>query len=346
MSGRAWRDEDFERARQLLCSLGDGIRDALVVARTLRPPASFAIVSHVSTADTIYEIDRVSEQAIELWFTSHWPEHWPVEVVMEGLDAGEPCTFPRGTAREETVLKCIIDPIDGTRGLMYDKRSAWTLAALAPQLGEQTRLADLRVAAMTELPTTKQWRADQISAVRGGGLVAESVNVLDSSRTPLALRPSTATDFRHGFASVSKFFPEGKAATATIEEELWRQLYGVPAPLIFDDQYISSGGQIYELLIGHDRMVCDFRPLVNAALGFESALVCHPYDVCTSLLLTEAGAVFEAPCGGPVEVALDLLSPVSWAGYANAALADQVRPLLAVLLANFAEQPPGIVTAK
>ena len=156
-------------------------------------------------------------------------------------------------------------------------------------------MTDLVVAAMTELPTSKQWRADQISAVRGtgpGGIVAESVNVLTGERAPLAVRPSRAVDFQHGFASLVKFFPDGKALTAQIEEALWDRLHGrgrAATPVVFDDQYLATGGQIYELLTGRDRMVGDLRPLVLPALGYHGAMTCHPYDICTGFLLTEGG---------------------------------------------------------
>jgi len=42
---------------------------------------------------------------------------------MEGLADGA-TTFPAGTPARRTVLRCILDPIDGTRCLMYDKRPA------------------------------------------------------------------------------------------------------------------------------------------------------------------------------------------------------------------------------
>src|SRR5690606_23431677 len=96
----------------------------------------------------------------------HWPREQPVELVMEGLAAGT--TFPRGIAVADTRWKLILDPIDGTRCLMYDKRPAWALAGLAPQRGARTRLSDIVVAAMTELPNAKAGEADQFSAVRGG----------------------------------------------------------------------------------------------------------------------------------------------------------------------------------
>jgi fructose-1,6-bisphosphatase/inositol monophosphatase family enzyme len=158
----------LHRARRLLCALQDHILATLLAARK-KSSANFARVAAVTAADTIYQVDRVGEAAIIAWFEQNWPRAWPVELVMEGIEDGESVTFPRGTPVTRTVFKCILDPIDGTRNLMHDKRSAWTLAALAPQRGAKTNLADLVVAAMTELPTSKQWRADQVSAVRGGG---------------------------------------------------------------------------------------------------------------------------------------------------------------------------------
>src|SRR5438874_3673537 len=159
MSALPMPPDDAQRVRQLLCALGDHIRDAIVHARTVNAAASFANVSRESLADTIYEIDRVSEDAIAFWFEQHWPNEWPVELVAEGFDDPDARTFPRGTRAAETQWKCIIDPIDGTRGLMFDKRSAWAIAALAPQKHDDTKLSDLFVAAMTELPVTKQLRA-------------------------------------------------------------------------------------------------------------------------------------------------------------------------------------------
>ena len=326
---------DWERARALLCGLGDAIRDAVLAARLAHASDDLASVAAVTAADTIYAIDKISEGTVLGWMRVSWPPEWPVELVMEGAgEDGEPLTFPRHTPPAQTILKLIIDPIDGTRPLMYDKRSAWALAGLAPQRGPGTGLRDIAAAAMTELPTTKQWRADQLSAVRGGGpagIVAGSVNVLTGERLPLAVGPSRATDFQHGFASFAKFFPEGKALTAQIEEAIWDRLHGrgrAGTAHVFDDQYLSTGGQIYEILMGHDRMLGDLRPLVLSSLGYKAALTCHPYDICTGLLLTEAGGVLEAPDGRPLDAPLNTVWPVAWMGYANETLARLARPVL------------------
>lgn len=327
----------LDTLRSALCDLQNSIRDALIAARSTDAAQGFADIAAQTSADTIYAIDRVSEEAITGWFEANWPGGEPVELVMEGLEDGEIVCFPPGTCAQNTKWKCILDPIDGTRGLMYDKRSAWSLAGLAPQRGSDTRLGDICVAAMSELPTSKAGLADQVSGVRGcgrDGLKCERINLSNGERQRWTPSPSRARDFKHGFAGWARFFPEGKSLLARMEEQLWDELYGLGStvsPLVFDDQYISSGGQFFEILVGHDRMQGDLRPLAYAKLGFDSVLVCHPYDVCTYFLLQEAGGVVEAPDGTALDAPLDTTSSVCWMAYASEELACQVRPILARL---------------
>lgn len=299
--------------------------------------ARLSRVAGVTAADTIYGVDRISERVVLAWLEKHWPRAWTLELVMEGIADGEVVTFPHGTPVTQTLWKLILDPIDGTRGLMYDKRSAWSLAALAPQRGAQTTLADIQVAAMTELPTSKVGAVDQLSAVRGKGVRATRLVLHSSRRQALRLSPSTAKDVTHGFASFAKFLPEGKAWLAEREEALWQKLGwsgargGQP---IFDDQYISTGGQLYEVIMGHDRFIADLRPLAYARLnlGESAPLACHPYDICTALIAQEAGCVVVAPDGKPLRAPLDTTTPVAWVAYANAALARRIGPALRAVL--------------
>ena len=122
--------QQFEHARVLLCRLQDSVRDALIAVRDEQTVGELSEIAEVTAADTIYRIDKVSEAAIVAWFAAYWPAEWPVELVMEGAEGGDAHTFPHGTPVSQTKLKCILDPIDGTRGLMYDKRSAWVLRPL------------------------------------------------------------------------------------------------------------------------------------------------------------------------------------------------------------------------
>lgn len=317
-----------EQARRLLCRLQDNIRDSVRAAQQ-RGVRRMTRVAAVTTADTIYGIDKVSEHAVLAWFAQNWPKRWPVELVMEGLE-GNAVTFPAGTPVAQTLFKCILDPIDGTRGLMYDKRSAWSLAALAPQRGAKTNLSDIIVAAMTELTTSKAGFADQLSAVRGRGVRADRFDLRTGRRLKFLPRPSQACDLAHGFATFAKFFPPGKVWLAEREAQLWRALGD--SPHIFDDQYLSSGGQLYELLMGHDRFIADLRPLAFAKLGLDAALTCHPYDICTALIAEELGCIVTAPDGKPLRVSLDTTSPVAWVGFANKMLARKIGPVLRKLL--------------
>jgi fructose-1,6-bisphosphatase/inositol monophosphatase family enzyme len=320
----------LDQARRLLCRLQDAIRESVRAAQR-RSHRTMSRVATVTSADTIYVIDKVSEHTVLTWFEKNWPRHWPVELVMEGLeDHAGAVTFPRGTAVRQTLFKCIIDPIDGTRGLMYDKRAAWSLAALAPQRGAKTNLSDLLVAAMTELPTSKQGLVDQFSAVRGRGVKSSRLDLRTGARTIVKPKPSGATNLAHGFASFAKFLPPGKTWLADHEEKLWNVIgAGVD---IFDDQYLSTGGQIHELLSGHDRFIADLRPLAFAKLQIQSALACHPYDICTALIAQELGCVITAPDGKPLRVLLDTTTPVAWVGYANPQLARWIGPKLRTLL--------------
>ncbi len=272
-----------------------------------------AVVTGETVADTIYAIDRVADDALLGWFEEHWPD---VRIVSEGLD--EPVVVG-----ENEAWTVIVDTIDGTRGLMYDKRPAWCLAAAAPPGGS---FRDIMAAAMTELPTAKQGAVDQLSAVRGVGLMAERVDLRSGAREPLSLRPSSATDLEHSFSGFAKFFLPGKPALVSLEAELFRRL---GCRNVFDDQYLSTGGQLHELISGRDRFVADLRPLV---LDDGGGLVCHPYDVCTAMLLVEAGGVVTDPWGQPLEAPLDNSSPVAWVGYANETLASLIAPVLAELV--------------
>ena len=105
----------------------------------------------------------------------------------------------------------------------------------------------------------------------------------------------------------------------------------------FEDQYICSGGQLYELIAGHDRFTCDLRPLLEpwvARQGREFGIACHPYDLATALIAEEAGVLLSDGLGKPLDAPLTLDADVAWAGYANAAIRAQVEPLLTAAVAR------------
>lgn len=315
------------------------MRRRVIDACLTRAPGDLSAGVAAGAGDFIYEIDRVSELGLVDDVERELAADAPVVLIGEGIGDGQ-VVVPRGAAEADARWRIIIDPIDGTRGLMFQKRPAWILTGVAPNRGDATQLDDIVLAVQTELPLVKQHLADQAWGIKGQGVTAERWNRLTGESTPLVLTPSKAADIRHGFATVCRFFPGASDVLGRINDELCRRLLGPRQPseaLVFEDQYSSTGGQIYGLASGQDRFVADLRPLMEpilAARGEPLGHCCHPYDLCTKLIAEEAGVAIASPTGGSVAAPLDVHTKVAWVGYANDALRRQVEPVLRALLAD------------
>jgi hypothetical protein len=198
------------------------------------------------------------------------------------------------------------------------------------------------------LPTTRARLADQLWATAGAGAAGVTYDVSGPSLreiAPAVLAPSRAAHLRHGFAQIAKYFPGGKEVTARLEEALFHELLGPPedgTPQVFDDEYISSGGQLYELMVGHDRFTADLRPLIlpracPARPGRPAAprLCAHPYDLAAELIAREAGVIVTGADGRPLDAPLDVHHNVAWVAYANDLLRRRIEPVLQRLLSEF-----------
>ena len=243
------------------------IRDDVVKACEAAAAGALSDVAREEEGDTIYEIDRVAEHLLVAEVGRTMTADGPVVLVAEGLPGGE-TVVPEGADRSRAAWIVIVDPIDGTRGLMYQKRPGWILTGVARGPAPKT-LADIELAVQTEIPLVKQHLADELRSVRGQGVSAERVDRLSGERRRTRLEPSSSPTIAHGFASIARFFPGARAELAAIDDEMVEAVLGPPAPgkaQLFEDQYISSGGQLYELMVGHDRFVADLRPLVERRL--------------------------------------------------------------------------------
>lgn len=331
------RLKEFQRA----------VRDVIIKSHS---SIGLCEVDRSSSADTIYRIDTIVEPILEA-FCREWAKTTPLVLIAEGMVDEEgregPRVFPAGTREEDAAIRVIIDPIDGTRGIMYDKRPAWALAGVAPNKGPQTRLRDIEVAVMTELPTSKMGYGDVLWAIKGQGAHGAREDLRSdglssptdkiSGSSPLYLRPSSADNLDHGFAAISNFFPGTKVLAGETMEHLVHHLMGpadVTKPSVFEDQYISTGGQFYELIVGHDRFNADLRPIFYRIQNQPQGLCCHPYDCATWLIAEEAGVILTNGLGLPLDGPLDTTTGLSWAAYANARLQSRIEPLLAEFLSS------------
>lgn len=315
------------------------LRDALHAHVSRSAIAEMSAASRYEGGDTIYALDLESEEIL-LRFCESWGRQTPFLLVCEGLPGGRRLFGTNDVSSAQFVLIC--DPIDGTRPLMYDKRSAWLLLGVAPNV-EQPNLGDIEIALQGELPASKGGWADEFWAVKGQGARGQSANLYTGHTRVVEARPSGAASIEGGFAMLSKFFVGSKGWLAGLEEALIAEVLGAPvgaSPQTFDDQYISTGGQFYELFSGRDRFNADLRPLAHRRLGHAAPLLCaHPYDCCTALIAAEAGALITDGNGQALRAPLDVETPVTWIGYANATIRAQIEPVLLRLLEEARRNP-------
>lgn len=337
MMGPDRAERDVRTLLEPIRRVHETIRRAVVSSCERSSVETLAAVAREEEGDTIYAVDCVSEELLVELFERDIARVTPIVLVGEGLPGGR-VVLPHDASEEDAVWLVIVDPIDGTRGLMYQKRSGWILTGVAPNRGEATSLADVELAVKTEIPLVKQYLSDVAWAVRGEGASAVRVNRFTGESVEIPLRPSQAPTIAHGYAQVVRFFPGAREELAAIDEEIVRGALGPVRPgkaHCFEDQYACSGGQLYELASGHDRFIADLRPLMDRLMrsrGLELGICCHPYDLCTELIAREAGVIVTGPSGAPLSAPLAVEPDVAWVGYANEAIRAQMEPLLRAAL--------------
>ena len=292
--------------------------------------------------DRIYRIDREVESTIEQSISS-WPnECLPLLLIAEGMGSDGRQLF--GSSSQQPRWRLIIDPIDGTRMLMYDKRSAWFLAAVCPDLGESTTLADSVASVMVELPTSKQNLADAFVASTGAGTRALRFPVSDTAPPDIGdgvqfqPSPSRKVNLDDGFATVLSMFPGTRRLAADLAERIAERCDVMTnLPTVFDDQYISCGGLMYQLMTGRDLYCLDLRPQFNQILGRsgdDRFIESHPYDLAGLITAENAGVIMTDGIGQPLDAPLDVHTGVDWCGYANSAIRELVEPIVLEWLAE------------
>lgn len=313
------------------------IRDRLIENIDQFSVEDLTVIDRETNSDTIYTIDTISEKLLVDYFENEIANFSSIVIIAEGLPNGR-IVLPKGTNESNATWQIIIDPIDGTRGLMYQKRSAWILTGVAPNKGSDTRLQDIELAIQTEIPLIKQHLTDTLWAFKGKPVQAERLNRITGETKPLLLRPSTSDTIAHGFVTISRYFPGSGEDLIDIEDRLIHEILGpikYGKAQAFEDQYISSAGQLYELMAGHDRFVADLRPFVESSLIERKSvlgLCAHPYDLCTELIARQLGVIVTDIKGDPLNVPLDTSTNVNWIGYANVKIRKQIEPVLQAIL--------------
>ena len=88
----------------------------------------------------------------------------------------------------------------------------------------------------------------------------------------------------------------------------------------YDDQYISSGGQLAWLALGTYRLSADLRAWLGAREPSVPFLPTHPYDLAGAVLVArEAGVQVDDVEGEPLDFPIDCETPVSFVAWVNRA---------------------------
>src|SRR4051812_34978261 len=98
----------------LLKVLHETIRRQVVEACERSAIETLAAVAHDEEGDTIYAVDRISEELLVDFFEREVAPRGPVVLIAEGLPQGK-IILPRGVPEARAVWRIIVDPIDGTR---------------------------------------------------------------------------------------------------------------------------------------------------------------------------------------------------------------------------------------
>ncbi|MCY3762762.1 MAG: inositol monophosphatase, partial [Gemmatimonadetes bacterium] len=132
---------DIQELVDPLRRLHERLRDRVVAAceEAAAQPGreSLSQVHREGAEDTIYAIDRLVEEELLAGLKKLAEASGPLVLIAEGLPDGS-AVLPPGASPKELRWRLIVDPIDGSRGLMHQKRSAWILTGAAPDRGHAT----------------------------------------------------------------------------------------------------------------------------------------------------------------------------------------------------------------
>jgi fructose-1,6-bisphosphatase/inositol monophosphatase family enzyme len=311
--------------RRLHETIRAGVSRCLADARRAGDPTLANQPGAWGAGDISYAIDTPAEAAVEAFGEDIARTH-PVTIVCEG-----PGVVEHRGAGSGPALRAIIDPVDGTRSLMHDMRSAWALTGIARDRGEATRLSDIEVAVQTELPTTTAAVYHVMTAVRGQGARIARHDVTTGGvieEGPLIAPRELPLD--NGYLVFTRYLAVERPIVADLERRFLDSAlaaHGIDPRLIYDDQYLCSAGQLFLVTTGRYRMLADLRGWLRETRGLAN-FTAKPYDLAALLIYREAGVPVLDAAGDPLDAPLDTETPLSVLAWPNDTLRAAYQPHL------------------
>jgi hypothetical protein len=298
--------------------------------------------------DVTFGLDAVCEEAIGEWLLEQarmgalslltedagWRHLGPAEGAGPGEEPVELAGFDHGGPR------IAVDPIDGTRNLMHDLRSAWCVISLAGPGAGAPRFGDLAYGLVSEIPDSRAARYRVLEAVAGGGCTAGLRGLGDDlvvSDGALFVDDDDRVD--GGFFPFFAFHPDMRVQATDLAARFFERIAaqeGARPQDCYDDQLISSGGQLALVALGSYRMVVEARHHL-ASLRGRPTQTCKPYDMAgAALCAREAGCVVTGIDGTPLDFPIDTETPVDFVAFHNEGTGARLWPHLATVLEDLA----------
>lgn len=120
-------------------------------------------VGGTGSGDISYKIDLPAESILDK-FCSEWSKEFPLILISEKTGKK---IYPENADEKDCKIILIVDPLDGTRELMYNKERCWILSGIAPNKGPDTCLDDIEIAMQTSIRTTRENVDDIFYVVKG-----------------------------------------------------------------------------------------------------------------------------------------------------------------------------------
>jgi fructose-1,6-bisphosphatase/inositol monophosphatase family enzyme len=330
-SEREWRG----RLEDLCARIRRGTRRALDAASENGDFGPLARAVRQGAGDVTYAIDELVEHALLEWL-DETARVTPLSLLTEDSGWMHRGPGPNGVRElagfDHGGPRIALDPIDGTRNLMADLRSAWSVVSFAGPGPDEPRLEELTLGILSELPDSRAARYRVMWAEAAGGAQLET-RELESDRLVRArpLRADESARVDHGYFPFFRYAPDQRPALARIEADFFERLReheGADLRHVFDDQYISNAGQLVQLCNGVYRLIVDARGFLARRAGVAT-ITSKPYDVAGAIFVARAaGCVLVAPNDAPLDFPLDVTTPVDFIGFANRASHARMAPHL------------------
>ena len=204
------------------------------------------------------------------------------------------------------------------------------------------RFSDLDLGLVSEIPDTRGARYRVLEAVAGAGCTAELRGLGDDlvvSDGALLADDDDRVD--GGFFPFFAFHPDIRADATRLAGRFFERAASVEGARVedcYDDQLISSGGQLAHLALGTYRMVVEARDFL-AILRGRPTQSCKPYDMAgAALCAREAGCVVTGLDGAPLDFPIDAETPVDFVAFHNKGTGARLWPHLATALEEHAAE--------